>query len=128
MARKITWKGFEIDRLKAMPLEEFIKLTTSKERRTLKRMSLKFKKFIEKFRKAKLKKKIVKTHLREMVIIPEMLETKIAVHNGKTFQEIFITPKMLGHRLGEFAITTKLVKHSAAGVGATRGSKAIELK
>jgi len=63
-----------------------------------------------------------------MVILPEMVGAKIGVYNGKEFVPVVIKPEMIGHRLGEFALTCKKVEHSAPGVSATRGSKHIPLK
>ena len=74
------------------------------------------------------KKKIPKTHNREMVIVPKFVGWTIGVHNGKEFVQVRVTEEMLGHRLGEFALTRKGVKHGAAGVGATKGSAALSVK
>jgi small subunit ribosomal protein S19 len=52
-----------------------------------------------------------------------MVGAKLGVFNGKEWINVFITPEMLGHRLGELSIPIKRVKHSAPGIGATRGSK-----
>ncbi|MFH0973831.1 MAG: ribosomal protein S19 family protein [Candidatus Micrarchaeota archaeon] len=72
--------------------------------------------------------KPLRTHFREMVILPEMVGSRIQVYDGKTFIDINIIPEMMGHRLGEYAITTKMVKHGGPGIGATRGSTAVDLK
>lgn len=128
MARKFSYKGKTIEELQAMSLDDFIKLLPSNQRRTFKRMGVKIKKFLEKMRKKKEKGKPIKTHAREMPIVPEMIGLQVLVHNGKEWTNVLITQEMLGHRLGEFAYTTKLVKHSGPGIGATRGSKAVELK
>ena len=63
-----------------------------------------------------------------MIIIPEMIGSKIGVYNGKEYKVIIIEEAMLGHYLGEFALTRKPVKHSSPGLGATRGSKFVPLK
>lgn len=120
----------EADEAKKLSMEDFIKLVPTKSRRTLQRMSIQVKKFLEKYRKhlAKSPGKPYKTHVREMVIIPEMIGERLAVYNGKEYVEFTIGPEMLGHRLGEYSITIKQVRHSGPGVGATRGSKAVELK
>ena len=79
----------------------------------------------------KLKKKRtkpMKTHLREMIVLPEMVGRKFQVYNGNSFVDVNVVPEMIGHRLGELSITVKLVKHSGPGIGATRGSKSVELK
>ena len=82
---------------------------------------------IEKYRK-KNGNKPIRTHVREAVILPAWVGMKFEVHNGKEFKKITITANMLGHRLGEFAYTTKRVQHSAPGIRATRGSKFLAVK
>jgi small subunit ribosomal protein S19 len=72
--------------------------------------------------------KPIRTHARDMVILPEMVGTTIAVHNGKEFVPVEIVPEMIGHRLGEFAITNKRVVHGRPGVGATKSSMYVPLK
>ena len=128
MAKKFLYRGKPVEEVKQLSLEDFIKLCDSHERRTLKRMSMPVKKFLQKFRKAKRKNKIMKTHYRQMVVVPEMIDARIQVYNGHKYVDVVIVPEMLGHRIGEYSHTTKLVKHSGPGVGATRGSKAVELK
>lgn len=127
MAKKFSFKGFELDALQAMSVEEFSKLLPSKLRRTVKRNSPRLKLFLKKLRH-KSKAKPFKTHLRDMVILPEMVGRRFQVYDGHVFTDFEVLPDMLGHRLGEFSITCKLVKHSGPGIGATRGSKSVELK
>ena len=69
-----------------------------------------------------------RTKSRDMVILPEMIGVKIGVHNGKEYAAVDVIHEMLGHRLGEFVMTRKPIKHSAPGFGATRSSKYIPLK
>lgn len=128
MARKFFYRGKSLDEIKSMTLEDFIKLVPSHARRALKRMGLQVRKFLEKFREDKRKDKPFKTHFRSMVVVPELLDSHVLVYNGNSYVDVLIAPEMLGHRLGEFAHTTKLVKHSGPGIGATRGSKTVELK
>jgi len=71
---------------------------------------------------------VVRTHRRDMVILPSFVGRTIAVHNGREFREITIAPEMIGHFLGELALTRKYVTHSGVGVGATRSSKFMPLK
>ena len=111
-----------------MPLDAFILTLPSNQRRTLKRNAPKIKAFLAHIRKEKPLNKPLKTHLREMPIIPDMLGMRIKVYNGKEYQDLLITPELLGHRLGEYAHTTKMVRHSGPGIGATRGSKSVDLK
>ena len=126
MARIFTYKGKTVEELKKMSLEDFVKLVPSKQRRNLLRgLSEKEKKFLERLRKSD---KPVRTHLREMVIIPEMIDKRVLLHSGKEWVLLMIKPEMVGHRLGEFVLTRKRVLHSAPGVGATRASKFLPLK
>ena len=55
--------------------------------------------------------KPIKTWARSSEISPEMLGFTFLVHTGKDFVEVFVTEEMVGHRLGEFALTTKFTKH-----------------
>ncbi|MGB9674685.1 MAG: ribosomal protein S19 family protein, partial [Nanopusillaceae archaeon] len=73
-------------------------------------------------------KKAVKTHAREIVILPFMVGCKVAVYNGKEFVEFEIKDYMIGRRLGEFVYTTKKVQHSAPGIGASKSSKFMKAK
>jgi len=126
MPRIFTFKNKTVEELQKMSLEEFAKLIPARERRSLLRgFNDVEKKFLEKLRRSE---KPVRTHLRETVIIPEMLFKKVLIHNGKEWVLIDIKPEMLGHRLGEFALTRKRVVHSAPGVGATRSSKFLPLR
>ncbi|HNV37558.1 MAG TPA: 30S ribosomal protein S19, partial [Methanoculleus sp.] len=70
----------------------------------------------------------IRTHLRDMVIMPEMVGRTIQIHNGKEFQKVEIQPEAVFHYLGEFALTRKRVSHGSAGIGATRSSKYVPLK
>lgn len=121
MAKKeFTFRGKTIPELKNMSLNEFALLIPANERRHLKRgLTVLEKKLL---RDLKSGKNNIETHAREMVIIPEMMGLIIKVHNGKEFSQVFVTEEMLGHRLGEFAMTRKPVRHGAAGIGATRSS------
>jgi len=127
MAKIFTFKGKTIEELQKMSLEDFSKLIPSRQRRALLRgFSKEEKKFLERIRKSA--DKPVRTHLREMIIIPEMVFKKVLVHNGNTWIGVDIKPEMVGHRLGEFALTRKRVMHSSPGVGATKASKFLPLK
>ncbi len=129
MAKKFTYRGKSLEELEQMNLEEFSSLLKARQRRALKRgLTKQQKKLIENIRRAKGKDKLIRTHSREMVVLPEMVGTKIGVHNGHEFIMVVIDASMIGHRLGEFALTRARVKHSAPGLGATRSSKFVPLK
>lgn len=126
MPKIFTFKGKTIEELQKLSLEEFSKLLTARPRRSLLRgLTPQEKKLLERIRK---KNRAIKTHVREMVILPEMVGKRILVHNGKEWVAVDIKAEMLGHRLGEFSLTTKKVQHSAPGIGATKGSKFMPLK
>lgn len=54
---------------------------------------------------------VIKTWSRASEIAPEMVGQTFGVHNGRTFVEVRVTEEMVGHRLGEFSLTRKFVKH-----------------
>lgn len=69
-------------------------------------------KLLKKLRKIRPEEKIIiKTWSRGSIIIPEMIGYTIGVHNGKDFIPVYIIEDMIGHRLGEFALTKKFIKH-----------------
>jgi small subunit ribosomal protein S19 len=131
MVREFTYRGYTLEQLQQMSMDEFIKLLPSRQRRSLKRgLTEPQRKLLEKVRKYKRLgiNKPIRTHARDMVILPEMVGTTIAVHNGKEFVPVEIVPEMMGHRLGEFVITNKRVVHGRPGVGATKSSMYVPLK
>lgn len=134
MVKKDVWKGIDEDAIQGVPVDDFLKKATSRERRTLKRAmankNKKLKKLIDEVRETikQNPKKQIRTHLRYAVILPEWVGLTFGVHNGKEFKRVDITVKKVGKRLGDFAHTTGRVAHSGPGVGATRGSKFVPLK
>jgi small subunit ribosomal protein S19 len=72
--------------------------------------------------------KPLKTHCRDMVILPEMVGLTLLVHSGKEFTSVDVRPEMIGHYLGEFVITNKKVLHGTPGIGASRSSMYVPLK
>ena len=134
MPKKFTYKGYTLEELQKMPMDEFIKLLPARQRRSLLRGLTEAQRILlEKVRKAKKalqegKKIVIKTHVRDMIILPEMVGLTIHVYNGREFVPVEVKPEMIGHYLGEFAITCKPVKHGAPGVGASRSSMYVPLK
>ncbi len=121
MARKeFRFRGKTLEELQQLSIEEIAELLPSRERRSLKRLDDNKKKLLQKIQK----KSFIKTHEREMVIVPQMVGKTIGVHNGKEFVQVIIQPEMIGMRLGQLALTRKRVAHSGPGVGATRSSSA----
>jgi small subunit ribosomal protein S19 len=132
MARKIMYRGVEEEKVGQITMDDFMKKITSRARRTLKRLNTnpRLKEFYAKVRqiKAKNPKKVIRTQLRDAVVIPEWVGLKFGVHNGKEYKPVEITPDRVGYRLGDFSHSTARVLHSGPGVGATRGSKFVSLK
>jgi len=124
---KFSFRNRSLEDLQNMDIKEFSQLLKSRQRRALKRgLTEVQKKLLEKIKK--YPKKFHRTRCREMIILPEMIGSKIGVHSGKEYVPLEIKPEMLGHRLGEFVLTRRGVKHSAPGFGATRSSKFVPLK
>ncbi len=134
MVKKDVWKGVDEDNISGLSMEDFLKKATSRERRTITRAlankNKRYKTLIEDVRETKKEnpKKVIRTHVRAAVILPEWVGLTFGIHNGKEFKKIEITIKHVGKRLGDFAHTTGRVAHSGPGVGATRGSKFVPLK
>lgn len=128
------YRGVPLSELVKLNMDSLIELLPSRRRRTLKRgLPSRQKKLLVNLRAArksqrKGKEVVVRTHCRDMVILPEMVDLTIAVHNGKEFQRIKILPQMIGHVLGEFASTTRRVSHGNPGIGATKSSAYVPLK
>ncbi len=125
--KEFSYRGYSLEELQKMNWDEFARFLPARSRRTLKRG-------IDEERMKAVRKiinsngKVVRTHRRDLIILPQFVGKTVAVHNGKEFVEVEIKPEMIGHYLGEFALTRKEVKHSGPGVGATRSSKFVPLK
>ncbi|MCS7368100.1 MAG: 30S ribosomal protein S19 [archaeon GBS-70-058] len=134
MPREFTYRGYTVQQLLDMPMDKFVTLLPSRQRRSLKRgLTPQQRILLEKIREAKKlmsegKNVKIRTHCRDMIILPEMVGLTIYVHNGKDFVPVEITAEMIGHYLGEFAITNKKVVHGAPGLRATRSSMYVPLK
>lgn len=121
--------GKTMEEIRNMEPKEFMKLLPTRERRKMKRgFNEGEKKFLKKLKEVKNPAVMIRTRERDMLVIPEMIGFKLGIHNGKEYMPVDIKPEMLGHRLGEFALTRKKVKHSSPGFGATRSSKFVPLK
>ncbi|MBD3388276.1 MAG: 30S ribosomal protein S19 [Candidatus Altiarchaeales archaeon] len=132
MAKKeFKYRGYKIEELQKMSHDEVLELLPSRARRSLKRgLTEQQQKLLKKVRKAREtgQKGAVRTHCRDMVILPEMVGVKFAVYTGKEFSEFEAKTEMIGHYLSEFTLSRRPVKHSAPGVGATRSSLFVPIK
>ncbi len=125
--KEFTYRGFTMEQLLEMPFEEVLDLMPSRIRRSFVRgFNDEQKTAFEKIKASE--GEAVRTHRRDIPIVPAMVGKKVAIHNGKEFKEVELRAEMIGHFLGEFALTRKIVKHSGPGVGATRSSKFMPLK
>jgi small subunit ribosomal protein S19 len=131
---KFHYRGFTLEELKKMNMDEFIKLLPARARRSLRRgLPPRQKKLLERLRRAYRAKKrgkdiLTRTHVRDMLIFPEMVGLKIGVYNGKSYEIVDVKPEMIAHYLGEFSLTRRHVQHGSPGIGATRSSKYVPLK
>lgn len=126
MAREFFYRGKTFEDIRKMSISEFAELLPSRERRTLKRgLNSRQKKLLKHISEGKRE---LKTHDRDMVILPEMVGCTIKIYNGKVWLPVIVEKDLLGHRLGEFALTRKKVQHSAPGIGATRSSASLSVR
>lgn len=138
MARKIfKYQGLTLEELQDLSLDELVEILPARQRRSLKRGFLpRQQTVLDKFRKLKKqdenkkggKPLVIKTHCRDMIVLPEMVGTTFGIYNGHEFTEVTFTPEMIGCYFGEFAPTRQKVTHGDPGMGATRSSMFVPLK
>ncbi|PWR71023.1 30S ribosomal protein S19 [Methanospirillum lacunae] len=123
---EFTYHGFNAEALKSMTIEELLPVMPSRARRkVLRGWTISEDTLLADLRKGDSR---VKTHVRDMIILPEMIGREIEIYNGKEFVKVEIQPEAVFHYLGEFALTRRKVAHGSAGIGATRSSKFVPLK
>ena len=129
--RKFTFRGIDLEKLMDLDSTQIMDLMHSRVRRRFKRgLKRKPMGLIKRLRKEKTKvnpgekPETVKTHLRDMIIVPEMIGSQIGIYNGKVFNTVEIKPEMIGSYLGEYSITYHPVSH---GRGGTAGGKFVPL-
>ena len=129
---EVSYRGHTIDELQEMDLDEVVELLPARQRRSINRgLSVEKQKLLEQAREAGEEETAndpIRTHLRDMPVLPEFVGITFAVHNGQSFERVQVEPEMLGHYLGEFQLTRSDVEHGQAGIGATRSSKFVPLK
>ena len=110
MAKEFKYRGRTLEELKKMGLSELAELFPARQRRTLLRgLTDNQKKLVAKVESGKKK---LRTHCRDMIIIPQLVGHTLQVHNGKDWINVEITLERIGHYLGEFVQTRKMVRHS----------------
>jgi small subunit ribosomal protein S19 len=129
---EFTFRGHTLDELQDMDVEEVAELLPARQRRTIERgLSAQQEKLLEDAREAGEEETTndpIRTHLRNMPILPEFVGKTFEVYTGQSFERVYVEPEMLGHYLGEFQLTRQSVEHGQAGIGATRSSKFVPLK
>ena len=131
MPKEFRYRGYTVDQLDGMSTEAILQLLPSRARRSLNRgISDDKRKLLEDVRSQKEGKLEgqIKTHARDMIVLPVMIGATIGVYTGKEFLSIQVKPEMIGHYLGEYAITNKKVVHGTPGIGASRSSLYVPLK
>lgn len=122
--KQFTFRGKTLEELKTLSVREFAKFLKARERRTVLRGFQEVEEFVNRAKDKLSRNKPIRTHNRNIVVVPEMVGMRIFVYNGQKFLPVDVVEEMLGHRLGEFALTRARIKHGKAGVGATKGTKA----
>jgi len=126
--KEFSYRGMSVEEMQNLSMDAFLTHLSARKRRVFKRgLTRRQHKLQDDIRDASAND-IVRTHLRDMVIMPDFFGKTIGIYNGREFVKVKITPEMVGHYLGEFAPTRKEVKHAGPGVGATRSSKFMPLK
>jgi len=129
---EFTYRGHTLEDLQAMSVDEVAELLPARQRRTLERgLSPEKEKLLGRAREADPEETAnapIRTHLRDMPILPEFVGLTFAVYTGNAFERVEVDEEMIGHYLGAFQTTRTSVEHGQAGIGATRSSKFVPLK
>lgn len=143
MVKEFEYRGVALADLEKMPIDKLRGLLGARQRRSLKRGVTDGKrKVIARMRAARAASAAaggprdgdggapprIRTHLRDLIVLPFMVGTTVHVYNGKEFKEIEVKPEMIGHYIGEYSLSGRRVSHGAPGVGASRSSLYVPLK
>jgi small subunit ribosomal protein S19 len=127
--KEFTLRGRTLPELREMPLPELAKLLTARARRTLTRgLNAEQQVLVDRLSAAPEGGKPVRTHNRDVLVLPAFVGKRVAIYSGKEFRDVEVRPEMIGHYLGEFCLTRNFSKHSGPGERATRSSKFMPLK
>ncbi len=133
--KKSLYRGIELEKLIELNTDSLVKLFKSRQRRRFgSGVPHRYERLIKKLNKAKKeapygeKPKAIKTHLRNCIVVPEMVGSIVEVYGGKYWNNVEVKADMIGHYLAEFSLTYKPIRHGKVGVGATRSSKFTSLK
>ncbi|CBY23604.1 unnamed protein product [Oikopleura dioica] len=136
--KKYTFRGVDLDQLLNLKTENLVELLGCRQRRHYARgIKRREENLLKRLRASKravdpnepgAKPACVKTHLRSVIIIPEMVGAVVGIYNGKVFNQVEIKPEMIGYYLAEFSMSYKPVRHGRPGIGATHSSRFVPLK
>ena len=124
--KRLTFKGLELEQLNEMKDDQLFELFDARARRKMRRShGLKgpYRKLVEKVAATTVgiipgeKPKVIKTHLRNALIMPQMIGGVVGVYNGKEFKEVEIKFDMIGRYLAEYSITYKPTLRKAVFMG-----------
>jgi len=121
--KEFTFRGKTVEELKKLDVREFAKLLRARQRRSVLRNFQDIENFVKLIKEKQAKNKSIKTHLRNLVVVPEMVGIRLNIYNGKVFNQVDVTGEMLGHVFGEFSLTRTKTNHSKTSAGAVKVAK-----
>jgi len=125
-SKELFYRGKPLDFLKTLDVREVAKYLPSRSRRSILRNFQVIEDFTKRCETKLAKKKKIRTHLRDIVVVPKLVGMTIGIYNGQKFNDMTISHNMIGHRLGEFSLTRQKVQHGAPGIGATKSSAGVQ--
>jgi small subunit ribosomal protein S19 len=126
--KEFLYRGFTMEELLSMSFDEILELFPSRSRRTyLRGLNYEQQLVFDKLKAAE-PGEVIRTHRKDLPIIPQFVGKTVSIYDGHAFREFEIKSEMIGCFLGEFVMTRKAPAHSGPGVGATRSSKFMPLK
>ena len=131
MVREFSYKGYDLEQLKKMSDDQLKEILPYAARRKMNRgikLDKKILRAIEANKAGNPPKNMVKSHVRDLLILPNMVGIKFGIYNGKTFEQVEVKPDMIGYYIGDFVLPRKIVSHGKAGIGATKSSKNVAKK
>ena len=131
MVREFSYKGYDLEQLKKLPIDQLKEIMSYGARRKINRgikLDKKMLRAIEANKAGNPPKNMVKTHSRDLLVMPDMVGLKLGIYNGKIFEQVEIKPEMIGCYIGDFVLSRKIVSHGKAGIGATKSSKNVAKK
>ena len=112
-----SFRGKSLEELQKLSVKELAELLPSRTRRKINRGFTEQEQIFLKRVEAGEKK--IKTHCRDMIVLPNMVGLKIGIYTGREFLEVLIVADMIGMRLGELAMSRKIAVHTTMGAKRT---------